>query len=161
MKITSSEPRNTPKVARPLGFSVNVPPLQLPCSQGMFAPAAAGPAPPTAVQVLPRAALLRLMVSVAAPSLPLPGGERTSVRRPETSVPAPFTEVGLREATLAAQPAAELEYTCGEGDGKRHGIWRAIVHDGNAYHFYLTVPDARFGESKIIFDEMVRSFQFV
>ena len=33
--------------------------------------------------------------------------------------------------------------------------------DGKAYHFYLTVPDARFADSKIIFDEMVRSFQFV
>ena len=74
---------------------------------------------------------------------------------------APFTEVGLREAELAGRPAAELEYTCGTGDTKRHGIWRAVVVDGSAYHFYLTVPDARFAESKIIFDEMVRSFQFV
>src|SRR5574339_175691 len=93
MKITSSEPRNTPKVARPLGLRVKVPPLQLPCSHGRFAPAAAGPAPPTAVHVLPRVALLRLTVSVAAPSLLFPGGERTSVRRPETRIPAPFTAV--------------------------------------------------------------------
>ncbi len=75
--------------------------------------------------------------------------------------PAPFTEVGLREAELGGRPGAELEYTCGTGDTKRHGIWRAVVVDGSAYHFYLTVPDARFAESKIIFDEMVRSFQFV
>jgi hypothetical protein len=81
--------------------------------------------------------------------------------RNPTRCPAPFAEVGLREATLAGQPAAELEYTCGDGDSKRHGIWRAIVRNGNAYHFYLTVPDARFADSKIIFDEMVRSFQFV
>jgi eukaryotic-like serine/threonine-protein kinase len=75
--------------------------------------------------------------------------------------PAPFTEVGLRETSLGGQPGAELEYTCGAADTKRHGIWRAVVVNGNAYHFYLTVPDARFAESKIIFDEMVRSFQFV
>jgi hypothetical protein len=75
--------------------------------------------------------------------------------------PAPFTEVGLREATLGGQPGAELEYTCGTADAKRHGIWRAVVVNATAYHFYLTVPDARFAESKIIFDEMVRSFQFV
>jgi len=75
--------------------------------------------------------------------------------------PAPFTEIGLREAELGGRPGAELEYTCGTGDTKRHGIWRAVVVDGSAYHFYLTVPDARFAESKIIFDEMVRSFQFV
>jgi hypothetical protein len=75
--------------------------------------------------------------------------------------PEPYTEVALREAPLAGQAGAELEYTCGEGDGKRHGIWRALVVNASAYHFYLTVPDARFAESKIIFDEMVRSFQFV
>ena len=60
-----------------------------------------------------------------------------------------------------AGPGAELEYTCGDGDKMRHGIWRAIVVDGTAYHFYLTVPDARFAASKVVFDEMVRSFHFV
>jgi len=75
--------------------------------------------------------------------------------------PAPYQQVGLHEAKLAGQNGAELEYTCGDGDGKRHGIWRALVVDGTVFHFYLTVPDSRFAESKIIFDEMVRSFQFV
>jgi serine/threonine protein kinase len=83
----------------------------------------------------------------------------TGLKNP-SRCPAPFVEVGLREAELAGQPGAELEYTCGTGDGMRHGIWRAVVVDGTAYHFYLTVPDSRFAESKIIFDEMVRSFQF-
>jgi hypothetical protein len=41
----------------------------------------------------------------------------------------------------------------------RHGIWGAVIVDGKAYHFYLTVPDAQFAASKVIFDEMVRSFQ--
>ena len=44
------------------------------------------------MQVVP-AAPLRLTLSSAAPSLPLPGGESTSVRRPEVNVPPPFTAV--------------------------------------------------------------------
>jgi hypothetical protein len=74
---------------------------------------------------------------------------------------APFAEVSLREVPLAGLTGAELEYTCGSGDTKRHGIWRAVVKDGKAYHFFLTTPDANFAASKIIYDEMVRSFQFV
>lgn len=73
----------------------------------------------------------------------------------------PYTQVRIEAKPLASQDGAELEYTCGEGDGKRHGIWRAVTLNGNAFHFYLTVPDSRFGESRVIFDEMVRSFQFV
>ncbi len=75
--------------------------------------------------------------------------------------PAPYGQVHLKEVPMAGQTGAELEYTCGEGDGKRHGIWRAVVRAGNAYHFFLTVPDSRFEESKVIFAEMVRSFQFI
>ncbi|MFS8478394.1 MAG: serine/threonine-protein kinase [Micromonosporaceae bacterium] len=76
-----------------------------------------------------------------------------------STCPAPYARVDLRDTTLAGQPAAELEYTCGEGEKARHGIWRAIVVDGKAYSFYLTVPDARFAESKVIYEELVRSFQ--
>ncbi|GAB3969284.1 hypothetical protein GCM10027615_23010 [Plantactinospora veratri] len=71
----------------------------------------------------------------------------------------PYTQVALQEVEVAGKPAAELEYTCGEGSGKRHGVWRAITEDGKAYSFYLTTPDARFEESKPIFDEMVKSFR--
>jgi hypothetical protein len=70
----------------------------------------------------------------------------------------PYSELALREVEVGGKPAGELEYTCGGGDAKRHGIWRAVVQDGKAYEFYLTTPDARFEESKPIFDEMVRSF---
>jgi serine/threonine protein kinase len=70
----------------------------------------------------------------------------------------PYERLGLREAELAGRDnAAELEYTCG-ADEKRHGVWRAVVVDGKAYHFYLTTTDAQFAESKVIYDEMVRSF---
>jgi eukaryotic-like serine/threonine-protein kinase len=71
----------------------------------------------------------------------------------------PFQEVALRDdVQLAGRPAAELEYRCGQGEQVRHGIWRAVVLDGRSYHFYLTVPDTAFDTSKVIYDEMVRSF---
>lgn len=71
----------------------------------------------------------------------------------------PYAQVALREVELAGQPAAELEYTCGEGSAMRHGVWRAMVSDGQAYSFYLTAPEDRFSVSREIFDEMVRSFR--
>jgi serine/threonine protein kinase len=84
----------------------------------------------------------------------------TGLKKPSIC-PSPYTRVALIDSELAKQEAAQLEYTCGTGDGKRHGIWEAVVVDGKAYHFYLTVPDSRFDESKIIFQEMLRSFRFV
>jgi hypothetical protein len=42
----------------------------------------------------------------------------------------------------------------------RHGIWRAVVVEGVAYHFYVTTLAADFADSRIIYDEMVRSFVF-
>ncbi|WP_422771792.1 protein kinase domain-containing protein [Plantactinospora sp. WMMC1484] len=71
----------------------------------------------------------------------------------------PYEQVALQEVEVGGRPAAELEYTCGEGADKRHGVWRAITADGNAYSFYLTTPDERFEESRPIFDEMVNSFR--
>ena len=70
----------------------------------------------------------------------------------------PYAQIALKDVEVGGKPAGELEYTCGEGEAKRHGIWRAIVQNGKAYSFYLTTPDARFEESKPIFDEMVRSY---
>jgi hypothetical protein len=71
----------------------------------------------------------------------------------------PYARLDLREARLADLPAAELEYTCGQGAAMRHGIWRAVVSDGRAYSFYLTARESRFEDSRMYFDEMVRSFQ--
>jgi hypothetical protein len=76
-----------------------------------------------------------------------------------SNCPSPYTRVDLREVTLIDQEAAELEYTCGQGPERRHGIWRAVIVDGKAYSFFLTAPDSRFEESKKFFDEMVRSYQ--
>ncbi|MFI6130464.1 serine/threonine-protein kinase [Micromonospora sp. NPDC051141] len=73
--------------------------------------------------------------------------------------PAPYTEVSVSEQPLAGQTAGQVEYTCGEGDAMRHGIWRGLVKDGKVYSFYLSSTDARFAESKPIFDAMAGSFQ--
>ena len=79
--------------------------------------------------------------------------------RNPSSCARPYTEVALREVELAGKPAAELEYTCGEGPEMRHGIWRAVTHNGRTYSFYLTTTDAQFADSRKYYDEMVRSFQ--
>jgi hypothetical protein len=71
----------------------------------------------------------------------------------------PYTRVDMTETKLDGQAAALLEYTCGSGDQMRHALWDAVVVNGKAYHFFVTVPDARFGESRAIFDEMVSSFK--
>ncbi|MFF5177413.1 serine/threonine-protein kinase [Micromonospora sp. NPDC000316] len=76
-----------------------------------------------------------------------------------TSCVKPYNQVASTETELASKPAAEFEYTCGEGDAMRHGIWRGVAQDGKAYSFYLTSTDTKFAESKPIFDEMVRTFQ--
>jgi hypothetical protein len=67
-----------------------------------------------------------------------------------------YNRTGLIDEQLASHASTQLEYTCGQ---QRHGIWRAILQDGKAYSFFLTVEESRFAESKAIFDEMVRSFQ--
>jgi hypothetical protein len=84
----------------------------------------------------------------------------TGLKKPSTC-PSPYKRVALTPTTLAQKPANQLEYTCGSGSSMRHGIWDAVVVGGKVYHFYLTVPDAKFGDSKIIFEEMARSFSFV
>ncbi|WP_091083348.1 serine/threonine-protein kinase [Micromonospora nigra] len=71
----------------------------------------------------------------------------------------PYRQVALNEMEYAGTQAAELEYTCGEGDSMRRGVWRGVAQDGTAYSFYLTATAERFDESKPIFDEMVKSFQ--
>ncbi|MFG2099155.1 protein kinase [Micromonospora echinaurantiaca] len=75
------------------------------------------------------------------------------------SCPKPYSQISMTEQELAGKQAAEFEYTCGEGDTMRHGVWRGVVSDGKIYSFYLSATDARFAESKPIFDEMVKTFQ--
>ena len=73
---------------------------------------------------------------------------------------APYNQIAMRDdVTLAGQPAAELEYTCGSGADMRHGIWRATIQGGKAYEFYLSVEASRFDESKVIYDYAVSSYR--
>ena len=71
---------------------------------------------------------------------------------------APYHEVAVRNVQTDGRTAAELEYTCGDGTDMRHGIWRFVISDGKSYNFFVTVPDSKFAGSKVIYDEMVRSF---
>ncbi|MEU8044594.1 protein kinase [Micromonospora echinofusca] len=81
------------------------------------------------------------------------------LKSPKSSCTKPYNRISITEQELAGMPAAQLEYTCGEGDSMRHGLWRGVVRDGRVYSFYLTSTDAKFAESKPIFDEMVKTFQ--
>jgi eukaryotic-like serine/threonine-protein kinase len=69
-----------------------------------------------------------------------------------------YQRVGLKDIRTGGRGGSELEYTCGQGDQQRHGLWSAVVVSGKAYEFFLTVPDSDLADSKIIYDEMVRSF---
>ncbi|GAA0738371.1 hypothetical protein GCM10010199_61280 [Dactylosporangium roseum] len=85
-------------------------------------------------------------------------GAANRLKSTAASCAAPYEQVNLGDGKLDGHDGALLEYTCGSGDQKRHALWNAIVVNGKAYHFFVTVPDARFDESKAIFNEMVRSF---
>ncbi|MFC0004654.1 serine/threonine-protein kinase [Micromonospora siamensis] len=82
-----------------------------------------------------------------------------NLRKNKKSCPEPYKELSVTEEKLVGQPAAQLEYTCGEGDTMRHGVWRGLVRDGKVHSFYLSANDPRFAQSKPIFDAMVKSFQ--
>ena len=107
---------------------------------------------------------VRILVEEAGPSTqPLPflrsAGDRLS--KNTKSCLDPYQEIGLLEAeVVAGRSSAELEYTCGDGASMRHGVWRAVVDDRKVYSFFLTAPEDRFAESRPVFDEMVRSFEF-
>jgi hypothetical protein len=72
--------------------------------------------------------------------------------------PKPYKRVAVTDVEVAGHPGAQLEYTCGSGEGMRHGIWRETTVGGKMYSFYLTATDAQFAESKPFFDEMTRTF---
>ncbi|MFF0150352.1 serine/threonine-protein kinase [Micromonospora sp. NPDC005203] len=76
-----------------------------------------------------------------------------------TSCVKPYQQLNASDTQLDSRPAAEFEYTCGEGDVMRHGVWRGVAEGGKAYSFYLTSTNAKFAESKPIFDEMARTFK--
>ncbi|RSM65198.1 serine/threonine protein kinase [Actinoplanes sp. ATCC 53533] len=72
--------------------------------------------------------------------------------------PKPFKHLGTTDVEMSGLPAAQFEYTCGEGDTMRHGIWRQTTTDGKMYSFYLTTTESKFADSKQYFDEMAKTF---
>jgi eukaryotic-like serine/threonine-protein kinase len=79
---------------------------------------------------------------------------------PNLSCPDPYQRVDLTETQIAGTTGALLEYTCGAGDEARHTLWATVVRDETAYSFYLSVPADQFADRRVVFDEMLRSFQF-
>jgi serine/threonine protein kinase len=75
--------------------------------------------------------------------------------------PKPYTQGETVEVEVSGNPGAQFEYTCGEGDAMRHGIWRMTTVGNRMYSFYLTTPEANFAESKKYFDKMAETFQIV
>lgn len=73
--------------------------------------------------------------------------------------PAPFTSVAVQQVQVSGNPGAQFEYTCGEGESMRHGIWRMTTVGGKMYSFYLTTTDAKFADYKKYFDTMAETFQ--
>ncbi len=61
-------------------------------------------------------------------------------------------------AKMSGEEAIELEYTCGQGDAGRHGIRRFVASGGKVYSFFLTTTEARFQESRPIYDQTVQTF---
>ncbi|MGX6602472.1 serine/threonine-protein kinase [Micromonosporaceae bacterium Da 78-11] len=75
-----------------------------------------------------------------------------------TACPSPYTQVSLEKAQIAGRDGAIMEYTCGEGDAGRHGIWAVTTANNKAFSFYLTSSEGQFADSKPIFDEMMKSY---
>ena len=110
----------------------------------------------------PSARWVRINIEpTTATALAVPAERRATRSSDPTRCPAPYHRGrAARGDRWSGRPGPSSSTPAATATAKRHGIWRALVVNGNAFHFYLTVPDARFAESKIIFDEMVRSFQF-
>ena len=72
-----------------------------------------------------------------------------------------YQHVQITDAKLAGLKGASFEYTCAPPNkALRHGRWTAIVANGETYQVTLSVPANDFNASKVIDDEMARSFRF-
>jgi hypothetical protein len=79
--------------------------------------------------------------------------------RKSENCPAPFKHLGTTDEQVDGHAGAQFEYTCGTGDGERHGVWRMTTVGGKMYSFFLTSPQADFPASKKYFDEMANTFK--
>ncbi len=73
--------------------------------------------------------------------------------------PQPFKHLGTTDVQVDGHAGAQFEYTCGTGDGERHGVWRMTTVDDKMYSFFLTAPQTDYPASKKYFDEMVNTFK--
>ncbi|MDI6099758.1 serine/threonine-protein kinase [Actinoplanes sp. NEAU-A12] len=71
----------------------------------------------------------------------------------------PFVSIATQQVDVSGNPGAEFEYTCGEGEAKRHGIWRMTTVGGKMYSFFLTTTDTKFADHRKYFDVMTKTFQ--
>jgi tRNA A-37 threonylcarbamoyl transferase component Bud32 len=71
----------------------------------------------------------------------------------------PYQRVEITDIEVDGQAAAQLEYTCGEGESTQRTRWVTMVRDGTAYSFFLRVSASQFDERRVIFEELVRSFR--
>ncbi|HET6478654.1 MAG TPA: serine/threonine protein kinase, partial [Actinoplanes sp.] len=95
--------------------------------------------------------------SSATPSSFLGIAENTLKNR-SSSCTDPYARVGLAKTQISGRDGAVLEYTCGDGDEARHGLWGAVISGGKAYSFYLTTKESQFAASKPIFDQMIKTY---
>jgi eukaryotic-like serine/threonine-protein kinase len=72
----------------------------------------------------------------------------------------PYHRIAVTDVQVGGHAGAQLEYTCGAGDTMRHGVWRETTVDGRMYSFYLTSNESKFAASKVIFDEMTKTYAF-
>jgi serine/threonine protein kinase len=79
--------------------------------------------------------------------------------RRSKNCPKPFKHLGTTDVQISGNAGAQFEYTCGNGDEMRHGIWRMTTANGKMYSFYLTTPESDFAASKKYFDAMAASFK--
>ncbi|MEU4562088.1 protein kinase [Actinoplanes sp. NPDC023936] len=73
--------------------------------------------------------------------------------------PKPYAQGETIEVQVSGNPGAQFEYTCGDGEARRHGIWRMTTVGDRMYSFYLTSPEANFAESKKYFTKMAETFK--
>jgi serine/threonine protein kinase len=71
----------------------------------------------------------------------------------------PFVSIATEQVDVSGNPGAQFEYTCGEGEAMRHGIWRMTTVGGKMYSFFLTTTDAKFADQRKYFDAMAETFK--
>jgi eukaryotic-like serine/threonine-protein kinase len=64
----------------------------------------------------------------------------------------------LDKVSYRSYDAADWEFTYDKSGTLRHVLYRAVAVDGASYGLYLSVPDARWTESRRIFDVAAATF---